>query len=306
MGAPIEAKIEPKIEAAIDRYSAELEKLKTMTERMLETGSNFDKADEILETAMKSGSGDVIRGNIDNYSQGFLRKYQDIKTDFINALRRKNVAEFTLTAERKILKLGARLKSMHQEFEFEENYYPDYNRAKSYLRETRQNLRDLAISTRIEARDLKILLENLPKSNDSPLFKIYTNRMKDLWIDPAVLTVAVDNYNSAVKTFENANSYIAQQIIGLEKILSLDEMSESGRHFNKGIKVLTDILNEEIDQIRTWNKCVKVLHTNFDSYSEETLREDEITKIIFIKGLADLKDAADTFFAQPRDIIKLA
>jgi len=304
--APIEAKIELKIEAAIDRYSAELEKLKTMTERMLETGNNFDKADEILETAMKSGSGDVISGNIDNYSQGFLRKYQDIKTDFINALRRKNVAEFTLTAERKILKVGARLKSMHQEFEFEENYYPDYNRAKSYLRETRQNLRDLAISTRIEARDLKILLENLPESNDSLLFKIYTNRMKDLWIDPAVLTVAVDNYNSAVKTFENANSYIAQQIIGLEKILSLDEMSESGRHFNKGIKVLTDILNEEIDQIRTWNKCVKVLHTNFDSYSEETLREDEITKIIFIKGLADLKDAADTFFAQPRDIIKLA
>merc|ERR1712079_577426 len=313
--APIEAKIEPDIEAAINKYSTKLEKLKTMTERMIKSGNNFDKAilaDEILQIAMSNESGHVISRNIDTYSQVFLREYQDIKTDFINELdditrkaQRNYVAKFSLEAERKILVVEARLKSMHQEFEFEENYYPAYNRAKSYLRETRQNLRDLAISTRNKARDLKIVLEDLPKSDDSVLFKIYTNRMKDLRIDPVqVLTEAGEKYNSALLAFENANSYIT--IIGLEKNFSSYEVSESGKQFNKIIKVLTDILKEEIDQIRTWNKCLKVVRRNLESYSEDTLRELEIARTIFINGLDELTDATETFLAQPRDIIKLA
>merc|ERR1712079_188181 len=312
--APIEAKIEPDIEAAINKYSTKLEKLKTMTERMIKSGNNFDKAilaDEILQIAMSNESGHVISRNIDTYSQVFLREYQDIKTDFINELdditrkaQRNYVAKFSLEAERKILEVEARLKSMHQEFEFEENYYPAYNRAKSYLRETRQNLRDLAISTRNKARDLKIVLEDLNKSDDSVLFKIYTNRMNDPRIDPVqVLTEADEKYNSALLTFENANSYIT--IIGLEKN-SLDEMSESGKQFNKIIKVLTDILKEEIDQIRTWNKCLKVVRRNLESYSEDTLRELDVARTIFINGLDELTDATETFLAQPRDIIKLA
>merc|ERR1712062_544473 len=156
----------------------------------------------------------------------------------------------------------------------------------------------------IEAKGLKIVLENLPKSNDSALFKIYTTKMKDLRIDPAVLTEAVDKYNSALLAFENANFYITQQIIGLEKN-SLDEMSESGKQFNKTIKVLTDILKEEIDQIRTWNKSLKVLSTNLESYSEENLRDIPVFKNTFIIVLDDLIDAAKTFLDQPRDIIIL-
>jgi len=301
--APIEAKIEPDIEAAINEYKTKLEKLKTMTERMIKSGNNFDKAilaDEIL-LALRNESGDVISRNIDKYSQEFLREYQDIKTDFINVLdeitrkaQRNYVAKFSLEAERKILEVGARLKSMREEFE--ENYYPAYNTAKSYLRETRQNLRDLARRTMIDARDLKDLLED-PKSNDPVLFNIYVKRMKDLRIDPAVLKEALERYNSAMLTFENTKSYITKQM------LSLDEMSESGKQFKKTIKVLTDILKEEIDQIETWITCVEGVRSSLDRYSEEKLRETKVYKIIFIKRLGYLKNAADTFLAQPSNII---
>merc|ERR1712062_964760 len=110
-------------------------------------------------------------------------------------------------------------------------------------------------------------------------------------------------YDSAMLTFENTNSYIT--IIGLEKIFSSDEVSESGKQFNKIIKVLTDILKEEIDQIRTWNKSLKVLSTYLESYSEENLRDIPVFKNTFIIVLDDLIDAAKTFLDQPRDIIIL-
>merc|ERR1712018_1124369 len=96
------------------------------------------------------------------------------------------------------------------ELKFEDNYFPAYNEAKSYLRETRQDLRKLAHRTVADVRDLKILLEALDETNDTIFLKISINRMKDLMIETLeTLTEAKEKYNKAVETFDNLNSYVA-------------------------------------------------------------------------------------------------
>merc|ERR1712244_106164 len=99
-----------------------------------------------------------------------------------------------------------------EELHFEDNYFPAYNEAKRYLRETRQGLRKLADRTVTEVRDLKILLEDLDKTNDTVLLKASLDKMKELMIETLeTLKEALEKYNSAVETFDNLNSSIATQ-----------------------------------------------------------------------------------------------
>merc|ERR1712072_1330720 len=92
-----------------------------------------------------------------------------------------------------------------------------------YLRQSRQNLRELAGRTVTEVRDLKILLKDLDDSNDTVLLKTSLDRMKDLMIDTLeTLKEARGNYNSALETFENLNSSIGKQNRKLEKMVTKD------------------------------------------------------------------------------------
>merc|ERR1719219_2931016 len=167
-----------------------------------------------------------MRKTIDDYPVEYLRKYESIRNIFISGLddlknaadkflghprviyrqyalniyrqylaermaQRTNVAENLLAAERNILEVSA------LKYEFEQKYLPAYNEAKSYLRKTRQELRELASSTRTDARDLKIVVEHLEESNSSVFFKIFINRMKNQRIDPLeILKEAREKYDS--------------------------------------------------------------------------------------------------------------
>jgi hypothetical protein len=132
------------------------------------------------------------------------------------------MVEILLGAEQNLLDIEVDLKTLQYkvpELQIEGNYFPDYNKAKSYLRETRQELRELAYRTLIEVRDLKILLEEL--DNDPVLLKISLGKMKDLMIETLeTLKEAKEKYNSAQETFENLNSSIKRQNIELEKLLT--------------------------------------------------------------------------------------
>merc|ERR1712152_101787 len=106
-----------------------------------------------------------------------------------------------------------------EELQFEDNYFPKYNEAKSYLRQTRQALRKLADKTVREVRDLKVLLEALDKTDDTFLLKQSIEKMKDLMISTLeTLKEAKEKYNLALDTFENLTSTIKTQNRKLEKL----------------------------------------------------------------------------------------
>merc|ERR1719219_2098145 len=287
--------------------------------------NNVILTEEIELIDIRIHSAKTVSDNIDQYPVEYLRKYESIRNIVISGLDdlkndadkilgqshviyrqyalniyrqnlaermalRTNVAENLLAAERNILEVRA------LKYEFEQKYLPEYNEAKSYLREIRQEIRELASSTRTDVRDLKIVVEHLEECNSSVFFKIFINRMKNKRIDPLeILKEAREKYDSAVKTFENTNSFIGTKI----------RESGRGQNFEKTLKVLIEILTEEIELITVWTKSAKVVSSNIENNSEEILREFQSVRNIFINGLDDLKQATETFLAQPRDIIKL-
>merc|ERR1712157_179461 len=106
-----------------------------------------------------------------------------------------------------------------EELQFEDNYFPKYNEAKSYLRQTRQALRKLADKTVREVRDLKVLLEDLDKTDDTVFLKLSIEKMKDLMISTLeTLKEAKEKYNLALDTFENLTSTVKTQNRKLEKL----------------------------------------------------------------------------------------
>jgi len=73
-----------------------------------------------------------------------------------NSKLTETIAEALSEAEKNIREMDAELKLLEtEELQFEDNYFPAYNEAKRYLRETRQALRKLADKTVKEVRDLK-------------------------------------------------------------------------------------------------------------------------------------------------------
>merc|ERR1739845_314897 len=138
---------------------------------------------------------------------------EETRSVFNNSDLFDTIAESLKIAEKNILEMDAELKLLEsEELQFEDNYFPAYNEAKRYLRETRQGLRKLADRTVTEVRDLKILLEDLDKTNDTVLLKASLDKMKDLMIETLkTLKEALEKYNSAVATFEKLNHSIATQ-----------------------------------------------------------------------------------------------
>merc|ERR1739849_37458 len=162
---------------------------------------------------------DIAEGIINQVDSvvGFTVETRNV---FNNSDLFERIAESLIEAERNILEMDAELKLLEtEELQFEDNYFPAYNEAKRYLRETRQGLRKLAQKTVTEVRDLKILLEDLDKNEDPILLKTSLDKMKDLMIETLkTLKEALEKYNSAVATFEKLNHSIATQNRNLEKM----------------------------------------------------------------------------------------
>merc|ERR1712214_190878 len=103
----------------------------------------------------------------------------------VNSSLIEEVVESLLGAEENLLQMGVGLKSLKYEFpklRIDGNYFSDFNKAKSYVRQTRQGFREFAYKTVIELRDLKILIQDVDKSQDSILLKISLGKIKDLMI----------------------------------------------------------------------------------------------------------------------------
>lgn len=257
------------------------------------------------------------------------------------------------------------------------NYFPEYNTAKSYVRETRQELRQFAYKNVVEVRDLKNLLED--PDIDPVLLKISLGKMNDLMIETLeTLKEADKKYNKAVQTFKELNSSVASKHEQLQKLLTKDSaeheawvamveqaameecknktekgffgflktlgkeigvgkeldaligrncpgrveeeiskfgaeleklktiaerMLKSGDNFDETIMEAIEILTGEINQISSMTERAKDVSKNIDESPDEYLREYQTIATDFINGLDDLKNAADKFLAQPKDIL---
>merc|ERR1739848_124720 len=137
-----------------------------------------------------------------------------------NSKLTETIAEALKEAEKNIREMDAELKLLEsEELQFEDNYFPAYNEAKGYLRETRQALRKLADKTVKDVRYLKVLLEDLDKTDDTFLLKQSIEKMKDLMISTLeTLKEALEKYNLALDTFEKLTSTIKTQNRKLEKL----------------------------------------------------------------------------------------
>jgi len=161
-----------------------------------------------------------IGSQIINQVDSIVGFTEETRAVFNNSDLFDTIAESLKIAEKNIQEMDAELKLLEsEELQFEDNYFPAYNEAKRYLRETRQGLRKLAGRTVTEVRDLRILLEDLDKDEDPVLLKASLDKMKGLMIETLeTLKEALEKYNSAVETFENLNSSIATQNRKLEKM----------------------------------------------------------------------------------------
>merc|ERR1711953_100872 len=209
---------------------------------------------------------------------------------FHNSSLTKEVIKMLLEAEQNILKMNAELKTWQTtEMKFKDNYFPLFNQAKSYLKQTRQDLRKLADRTVTDVRDMKVMLEALDEIKDSSaaihFLKISMNRMKDLMVETLkTLEKAKGKYNSALRTFDNLNSQIQSENKKLKKML--DKNSEDYKAWLERMKhiyelgdwlpsIWDSLLLEEINL--PFNHPNKEIESKIDRYTAELEKLKEIS-----------------------------
>jgi len=129
------------------------------------------------------------------------------------------VSEGLEEAEQNILEMEAELNILQFEIEQlqnEENHFPEFNEAKSLLRKTRQELRNLAERTLSDERSLTLLLDGIDKNPTTAtqvtLLKIAIANMEDLMIETKErLEEARAIYNKAHEAFDNLIFSVAKQ-----------------------------------------------------------------------------------------------
>merc|ERR1712149_4151 len=163
--------------------------------------------------------------NIENQLNHMLLFSNETGKFLLNSSLTEEVIKVLQEAEQNILKMNAKLKFFEtKEIQFNDTYFPKFNKAKSYLRQSRRDLRKLADRT---VRDMKIFLGALDETKDSsgvnPFLKIFLNRMKDLMIETLeTLKNAKRKYNSALDTFDNLKYQIESENQTLKKMLDKD------------------------------------------------------------------------------------
>jgi len=202
--------------------------------------------------------------------------------------------------------------------------FPKFNVAKSYLRETREELEQLAYGTVIDVNDLKPLIEALDKTDNTIFLNISISKMKNLMNKTLnTLEEAKQNYNSAMEDIEEINFFFkakhrelspfATQYVESTSVCYrrpefekwetiVDRMVRGTNNLDRTIKSAFDILKKEIELIGKWNQNAKNVNVN-TSYTKEILIKYQSIRLVFITGLDELKKSAEGFLARQKDIL---
>merc|ERR1711953_1243937 len=126
-----------------------------------------------------------------------------------------SVSDDLLAAENNILKMEIELNNLQEHVPNMTNptiYFPEFNEAKHYLRQTRQELRGLSFITLDEVEDVTLLLNALDRSPNITILKLALAGMKDMMIKTLkILKVANEKYRKAEETFDNLVSSVEEQ-----------------------------------------------------------------------------------------------
>merc|ERR1712241_1261746 len=195
----------------------------------------------LISTAfgMPSSGQHDVGAKIANQLEIFNKYSNEAGKLFDNSSLIEEVVESLLGAEENLLQMEVGLKSLKYEvpkLRIDGNYFTDFNKAKSYVRQTRQGFRELAYETVIELRDLKILIQDFDKSQDSILLKISLGIVKDLMIKTLkTLKEAEENYKNAVEL----HTFITSKHEELEKMLN-----RNSAEYHTWVKIVTEVETE--------------------------------------------------------------
>merc|ERR1712062_795203 len=180
----------------------------------------------LISTAfgMPSSGQHDVGARIANQLEIFNKFSDEAGKLFVNSSLIEDVVKSLLGAEENLLQMEVGMKSLKYEvpkLRIDGNYFSDFNKAKSYVRQTRQGFREFAYKAVIELRDLKILIQDVDKSQDSILLRISLEKVKDLMIKTLkTLKEAEENYKNAVELFKGLNTSITSKNEELEKMLN--------------------------------------------------------------------------------------
>merc|ERR1711953_468166 len=237
-------------------------------------------------------SAEDVSENIEDYPTEYLEKYESIreafKTGFVDL---KKVAEQFLVdritissrllgtddedlrfAEQNMLKMSMELNGAS-------SYFERVNVATSYLRQTRQELRELADRTVTEGRNLALLLDALPGSGTlDTLLGVFIDTMKDLMIETEEkLEVARAEYQSAITAFYNLKFELQRS--------DTDGLFGRTTILNRDIDDAVFVIEEAFEQIGWWKQVAKTVNINIDDYPTGLLVEIGSFRAISKHGL---------------------
>jgi len=215
--------------------------------------------------------------------------------------------------ESSVLGLEVELKTMPHSnvtgLGLEGNYFPAYNEAKRYLRETEQKLRQFAYKTVAEVRDLKTLFAAVDETQDQAeiqdLFRFPVEKMTGFMSDTLEkLREANEKYETAKKTFVDLKNFSTGSKEKVEKMLEKD----SDEHQN-WVKVVREATRNATDVPEKVRKFTAEIKANFKAQIEEAKGKPYEAKVkAQIDAITEpvIKNMTDGFDAKIKNDIKFA
>merc|ERR1712079_108069 len=234
-----------------------------------------------------------VGANIENHLENLLGFSRQAGKLLSNSKLLVNVSQSVEEAENNVYKMQQHLKSMQSRIpalEHQEDFFPEYNEAKSFLRQTRQGLRELAQRTKTEVDFMNIFLDalDLDKSDLPVILKASVDRLKILMVETKErLEEAKEKYNSAKVAYDNLVDSLT-----LHKTVTADFLKQADDNVTAIIKH-----NIKLRYQCYWASVVTLGLCNLiHHFVNEVPLKDAIEE------LEDLKEEIDTFMRDATDV----
>jgi len=289
----------------------ELADIKTKSARFLERtrilNQDIDVAIDLISENLDqintwADSAEDVSENIEDYPAEYLEKYESSREAFKTGLvDLKKVAEQFLvdritissrllgTDDEDLRFAEQNLLKMSKELNGASSYFAAVNEATSYLRQTRQELRELAERTATEGRNLALLLDALPGSGTlETLLTVFLDTMKDLMSETEEkLKVAHAKYNLALNALDDLKYKLQRS--------DTDRLFGRATILNRDIDDAKVVIDEEIEQIIKWKQEARIVNDNIGQFPTEVLANNQADRDEFKTELVDLINIAENY-----------
>jgi len=298
-------------ESPLENIREELADIKTKSDRFLERtrilNQDIDVAIDLISENLDqintwADSAEDVSENIEDYPAEYLEKYESSREAFKTGLvDLKKVAEQFLvdritissrllgTDDEDLRFAEQNLLKMSKELNGASSYFAAVNEATSYLRQTRQELRELAERTATEGRNLALLLDALPGSGTlETLLTVFLDTMKDLMSETEEkLKVAHAKYNLALNALDDLKYKLQRS--------DTDRLFGRATILNRDIDDAKVVIDEEIEQIIKWKQEARIVNDNIGQFPTEVLANNQADRDEFKTELVDLINIAENY-----------